>query len=186
MASPIEIINKALIDLGQSAITSFSEEIAGKYSLDVKWDMARKSLLRAHYWNFAMMRVELAQSSTAPAFGYSYKYALPVNCLRVVQVNRDDNYKLENGFILTNSPTCFLKYIADITDTLKWSSDFVELMAAKLAAELSFTVTRDKDLIPVFNSLYKNALEQARINDASEDIEDVFIGGTSLIDVRAM
>lgn len=184
MATQIEIANFALISLGADPISSISESTPEAVSINAVWDMCRRTLLRLHPWNFAIKRVELAQSATAPNHGYHYRYALPVDCIRVLQVYNDDNYKLENGYILSNLETCNLKYVSDIKDTAQWTSDFSELMTEKLKAELAFGITSDKDLTKLYTQMYAAKLEQCRWNDASEDIEDPFLGESSLIEVR--
>lgn len=184
MASQIEISNIALIALGADPISSLSETSPEAVAINVVWDVIRKGLLRLHPWNFAIKRVELAQSSTAPSHGYDYRYALPTDCLKVIQVYQDDDYKIENGFVVTNNIRCQLKYVADIKDTSVWTSDFTELMAEKLKAELAFGLTADKDLVKICTQLFAGKLEMARWNDASEDIEDPMVGVSSLIGVR--
>jgi hypothetical protein len=185
MASQIEISNFALVGLGADPISALTEQTNEALTINVAWDICRRSLLRAHYWNFAIVRIELAQSSIAPNHGYQYKFALPSDCLRVIQVYQNNDYKLENGFIVTNTDRVKLKYVADIKDTTYWSADFTELMVDKLKAEIAFSVTRDKDLVQLSHQILNAKLAQANWTDASEDIEDAFLyGSTSLIEVR--
>lgn len=185
MASQIEISNFALIALGADPISSLSEQTQEAISINIAWDISRKTLLRAHPWNFAIKRAELAQSASNPLYGYAYRYAIPSDFLRILQVYADTDYKLESGFILTNSPRAQLKYIADVKDTSQWSADFTDLMVEKLKAELAYVVTRDKALVETYTNLFSIKLNQARWADASEDIEDPFLYNQSdLIGVR--
>jgi hypothetical protein len=184
MASQIEISNFALIALGADPISSLSESTTQAVAINIVWDVCRRGLLRLHPWNFAIKRVELAQSSIKPSHGYEYKFALPSDCLKVIQVYKDEDYKVENNFVLTNSPTAKLKYVADIIDPWSWSVDFTELMTEKLKSELSFSITADKELVKLYHQTFQAKLDMARWNDASEDIEDSFVGVPSLIGVR--
>jgi hypothetical protein len=184
MASAVEISNIALIGLGADPISSFTESKTEAIAVNACWNVVRQTLLRSHYWNFAIKRLELARSTNTPGFAYTYKYALPSDNLRIIQVYTDGDYKLENGYIITNQERCQVKYIADITDTSVWSGDFTDLMAARLKAELAYALTRDKDMVTLYWKLFEVKNEQCKWADASEDIEDAFLGGTDLIGVR--
>jgi len=186
MASAVEIANISLIGLGGKPISSFTESTSEAISVNAVWNVFRQTLLRSHYWNFAIKRQELAQATTPPGFAYDYKYALPSDNLRIIQVYTDGDYKIENGFVITNHTSCKVKYVADITDTSVWSGDFTELMSARLKAELAYSITRDKDMVTLSWKIFKDKEEQCKWADASEDIEDVFLGGTDLISVRAI
>ena len=69
-------------------------------------------------------RVQLARNSTAPVIEYSYAYALPSDCLRVLKVHNGTtdsiasniDYKLEGRNVVTDEGTVYLIYIALDTD----------------------------------------------------------------------
>jgi len=181
MANKIEITNAALIAVGSDIIASLSDQTTEAQVVNTIWDQARRSLLRANLWNFATKRVELAQSVTPPSFDYAYRYALPSDHIRTVQVFTDTDYKVENGFVVTNSERCQLKYIADIVDVNLWASDFCEVMSAKLAAEIAFPLTKDLKVSQLMYSLFQEKLQAAIWIDASEDIADNYQFDNSLL-----
>lgn len=174
MASQVEISNAAIIAVGGDVIASLNDLTPEAITISAIWDQSRKTLLRANLWNFATKRVELAQSATPPGFDYLYRYALPSDNLRTVQVWSDDDYKVENGFIVTNSTTCYLKYVADITDVNQWTSDFCDVMSAKLAAEIAYAITKDKAVQTTLWQIYTAKFQSACWIDGSEDIQDNF------------
>lgn len=174
MASKIEITNAALVMVGSNTINSLSEQTTEAVVVNAIWDQVRRSLLRANLWNFATKRIELAQSATPPNFEYSYRYALPSDHLRTVQVFTDTDYKVENGFIVTNSERCQLKYIADTPDVNQWTSDFCEVMSAKLASDIAFPITKDLKVTQLMYSLFQSKLQAAIWIDSSEDIADSY------------
>lgn len=172
MASAVEISNIALVGLGANTISSLTDNSSQALTVNTVWDQCRRALLRLHPWNFATKRVELPQDVTAPVFGYQYAYQLPADNLRLLEVHRNNQYKVEGNRILTNSISCQIKYIFDATDTSLWDAAFSELMAAKLRYEISYTITRDKESTNQSFNLYQDKLTAAQYVDASEDISD--------------
>lgn len=88
----------------------------------------------------------LGYSLKVPAFGWSYQYTLPTDCLRVLEVNdseQGDNrspWIIESDFLLTNQDTCNLVYIAKITDVAKFDPLFVDAFALSLAVRLTESI----------------------------------------------
>jgi hypothetical protein len=145
--SPIDICNLALAHLGEAPITSLAEDSLAGRACQLHYGQTRDAVLRAHRWNFATTRVALEQVLPAPAFRYSYRYQLPGNCLRVLEVNDteigdwlDERFVIEGRQILTNEATVNLIYIQRIENVTKFDALFVEALAVKLAIVLSETI----------------------------------------------
>lgn len=172
MSSAIDIANSALVTLGESPISSFEDSTNTATVVSVKWDIIRRSTLALHTWNFALKRSYLARTEASPEYKYAYKYGVPSDCLRVVEVYLDQDYKRERRAIYTNNEECQIKYIADITTPEEWDPLFVEAVAAKLAVELAYTIPRASGLIQTMEELYQRRLAAARHVDTSEDIPD--------------
>lgn len=87
-----------------------------------------------------------AQYRLAPAFGWEYRFTLPTDCLRVLEVNdseQGDNrspWIIEGDYLLTNQDTCNLVYIAKITDVAKFDPLFVDAFALSLAVRLTESI----------------------------------------------
>lgn len=174
MTTNVQIVNSALVTLGETVINSLEENTDRATIANVKWDICRQSLLRLHPWRFAITRAELAQDNSTPAYQFDYQYTLPSDCLRLYQVYKDVNFRLENRKILTDKDTCYIKYIADVEDTSKWDPLFVDLMASKLALELAYTIPRARTMIDSMAALYEMKLVAAKAANNSEDIFDDF------------
>lgn len=184
MSSQVEISNAAIISIGADVISSLNEQTPEAITINAIWDQTRKALLRANAWNFAVKRVELAQSATPPNYDYDYRFALPSDNIRVLQIWSDDDYRIENGYIITNSKTCFLKYIADIKDVNQWTSDFVDVMSARLAAEIAYSITKDRLVSQQQWSIYNTKIQSALWIDATEDFQDNFQFESELLSSR--
>ena len=185
MASIIEICNTALIELGAETISSLSETSTEAVSCNTVWEQCRKSVLRSHPWNFATKTEELpAITVNTRKFRYDYAYQLPSNCLRLMRVYKNGDYKLEANVIYTNKSDCFVKYIYDNISTNTWDSLFIDAMAAKVQSKIAFAITKGRDNVTYAENLYEKRLMLAQAVDASEDIEDVIDGDNALVQVR--
>lgn len=172
--SVVGICNIALTSLGANPINNLSDGTAEAVLCVAAWDNARRSVLRMHPWNFAIKRVELAQETIPPAYDYQYSYLLPSDSVRVVQVFGDQDYRIERKRIITNSKTCFVKYVYDSEDIGLWDDSFKDLMAARLRMDLAFGVTRSNTAIQLASSIFQDKLRVAKGVDASEDIAETF------------
>ena len=188
MASREEICNEALGLIGEGPIVSIEDTETKAIKCNQFWAATRDACLRIWPWSFAVRRALLSPNATAPAFGYSYAYRKPANCLRLWQVTDDYTYadspvlesasveyKLEGRDILTNSEgPLYCKYIEAIEETGYFDSLFCGFFAAALAAKLAMGLTKDPALI---NSMIQ--LADMRLLEA-KDI-DIKEGGTVTI-----
>lgn len=183
--SIVGICNIALGNLGANLISSLTEDTPEATLCNVHWDNVRRSLLSTHPWNFAIKRQQLTALGTAPAFGYAYQYQLPSDCLRVLRVEDNDDYKLEGRTILTDADACYLKYVYDNLDVASWSDPFVDLAATRMQLELAYGITKSTSQKEQAMQLYEYKLRDARNWDAQQDVEDDLSQFTSsLISVR--
>jgi len=143
VASPVgktAIFNKAIVLLGsRESLLSPDETIPSAQSLSALWDIARRSALALHPWNFAIVREKLQRDEKPPAFGYAYRYAIPPTCLRWLPWDSDDPYYFdgeeEGGFFLTDAEEVYVRYIGDHDELAKWNPLFVDVLAHTLAHE---------------------------------------------------
>ena len=172
MASKVSISNLALTILGADRITSLEDNAENAKRLTAIFDDALKDVLRAHPWNFALARATLAQLATTPLFEYDYEFQLPGDCLRVLSVNDGTNiitdFKVEGRKLLCDDTTIKIKYIANITDPNQYTSQFIYVLASRLAAEIAYAVTNNKATAEQMFELYLSRLQTAKETDAQE------------------
>jgi hypothetical protein len=179
--SVVKIVNNALVRIGASSITALTENSEAARAANVVYDQIRDATLRDHVWNFAVRRVQLAQSATAPAFGYAYSYPLPTDCIRVLQMElKDMVYKIEGRNLLTDEGTAKIMYIARVTDPNEFDVMFVEALSARLAAELSITLTDSSTLYQNMMEIYRHKITDARSVDGQESGEPNMVADTWL------
>ncbi len=146
-SSDTDIANIALGHLGEAPIASLDEDTVAARACLLHYAATRDQVLRSHRWNFAQTRVALSALADAPAFGWSYQYALPSDCLRVLECNDtelgdviSEDYVIEGRAILTDATSLNLVYVKKVDDVNQFDALFVEALALKLAIVLSETI----------------------------------------------
>ncbi|MDP9066613.1 MAG: hypothetical protein M3O06_12210, partial [Pseudomonadota bacterium] len=137
--------------LGKPTIASLLDGSNAARIINVEYDMIRRALLNGRAtWRFSIRRASLPSLTTTPVSGpYTTMYALPSDCLRILQVgdsypgldlsdyrlgptNADYSQEGRNLLCDYGSPLS-LVYAADITDTTQFDPWFVIYFAAELA-----------------------------------------------------
>lgn len=135
----VEIWNSALIKVGADVLVNDESDQTKEARLCVAmYDRVRKKLLRAHPWNFATARVQVAVLSEAPLAldgDFTHQFQLPSDNLRVLSTDLPDRSKwaVEGDVILCNSSSLKIRYIKDIEDVSLFDEHFDELLAWTLA-----------------------------------------------------
>lgn len=173
MASRVDICNLALLKLGSgSKITALTDNSVAARALSACYDIVRKAELRAHYWAFSLKRGALP-ATTPPAWGFSAAYPLPVDCVRLVQVNQfyltpallDYNtadasaWVVESGQILCDyTAPLKIRYVWDVTDEGTFDALFNVMLASRLAYETCEQLTNSNTKKQSIAQDYKEAL----------------------------
>ena len=182
MPSFVHIYNESLDLLVAATIIALTDNSKEARLCNRNFDLVRDAVLRAHPWNIAVTRKELAQDASAPAFGFTYQYTLPTDpyCLRVLSFwdsNVDNElaaydsnvmYKIEGRKILSNEGTCNIIYIGRVTDTEQYDSLLSSTIAHRLAAKLAYNITGSGTVAQTMQALYEERLREAKSIDAME------------------
>ena len=177
MASTVDICNSALNLLGASTISALTDDSKNARLCNQRYEPVRNRVFRSHAWNCLHKRVQLAQNSTAPVIEYTYAYALPSDCLRVLKVHNGTtdsiassiDYKLEGRNIVTDEGTIYLIYIALDTDPNNYDSYLQESISHQLAADIAYAVTNNATLANNYMTRADERLREARFIDATEN-----------------
>lgn len=170
MASAVDICKRALEKLGAATITALSEDSREARACNRVYETVRDSLLRAHPWNFAIERTSLAAHTDAPAWGYARKYQLPSDCLKLVRIKDDPDYRLEGRYIHTDEAApLYIAYIKRVEDPEQFDALFVEAFASRIAAELAEEITQSNTKKQTVIEDAKAAIREAKRVDAQEN-----------------
>jgi len=169
MASTVDICNGSLNQLGATTILSLTEDSKNARLCNSRYTQVRDAVFRSHPWNCLQKRVELAADTTAPAWGFSYAYTLPADCLRLLRIlDYDSNYKVEGRKILSNTSSMKILYIGRITDPNEYDESLRETLSAALGADIAFAVTSNNQTASNMYNLFQDKLKDARFIDSTE------------------
>jgi hypothetical protein len=175
-ANETTIANLALGKIGSKRILSLDDASPEARACKLHYDTVRDEVLRSHRWNFAIRRQTLTALTEVPLFGWSVQYQLPVDCLRVLQLNGYEEteqaglWEVEGGKILTDEDEAQLKYIARITDGGLFDSIFITALAVKLASVIAKPLTGSSSMSQDLISEYERITgPKARRADAFEN-----------------
>jgi len=190
-SSETSIANLALVRLGADRLNDIetdTSELAGK--VRAVFDFLRDETLRSHTWNFAIDRRNFNQLTTTPLYGFGNEFQVPGDVLRILapSTNPDSslqgNYKIEGDKVLTDDTTFQARCIIRVEDTTKWDAAFVEVFAARLSAELAYSITNNRALAADLFNLYLSKLRAVKGYDAQEDTPEQ-ITADEWIDARS-
>lgn len=174
--SEADICNAALYKVGGARIIALTDNSReAKLCKDI-YPKVRSRLLRSHPWGFAIKRVSIPALTVTPVFGNDKAYQLPADCLRVFKMEDEEVYpwRIEGKTLVTDSATCKIKYVSDITDVSIYPDDFGDALAAAVAVELSYALTSDNALRRDVAAFAQQALRSARTSSAQEGAGDRF------------
>jgi hypothetical protein len=182
-----EICNLALKALGLDPISSLANDLSqAGIVLRKTWEATRDAILRSANWRCLLSRsVSLAREAAAPSFGFSYAYALPIDCIRVVEMSIDAAWAVEGRLLLTDETEAFILYVAydKATDqVVRFDAHMVTAIAAQLAADIAPGL-KTHVRVPQLVLIAKDKLAEAKVFSAIE-ARPVTASCTALLDVR--
>lgn len=169
MASVVDICNTALNQLGASTILTLTEDSKNARLCNARYTQIRDAVFRSHPFNCLQKRVELSSSTITPAWGYSFQYDLPGDCLRLLRIlDYDSDHKVEGRSILSNNSSMKILYISRITDPNQYDELLRETISAALAADIAYAITSNNTTQQNMIALYQDKLRDARFVDSTE------------------
>ena len=185
MPSQTDLLNDALSQIGASPITAIDDGSTNANYCQRFYPQLLESMIRAHHWNFAMARVQLAQVTPVPVFEFAYAYALPSDLLKIVEYSGADPntttlslvdetfivpsvWRIEGRTLVTNDGTVKIVYLKRATDPNVWDGMFYQAMAASLASKLALAISKDGKQSVALSQLAQGLWADARASDGQE------------------
>jgi len=175
MSSKVDMINMGLVSLRAEPIALPIEgnEIGRK--VIVVYDPLLRGYLRSHPWNFAKKETSLSRVDVTPALDdYDYVFNLPPDFIKLLKTNVEPDYshKIKGRRIYSNSTTLSIEYIYFNEDPNSYDDAFVEAFSAKLAAELCYAITGDKEMVKIKWAEFKAKNDAAKSANGQEQTLD--------------
>lgn len=178
VGSKTDIANLAADLLGAKPVNNIDPATTADEELYNRWyDVARKKVLREHPWNFATKRIKLAASATKPVFGFSAKFAVPSDFIRLNFVSDADGrpvtgeyYVVEDGHIMSDysDTTLSIAYNYDVTDVAKFDDMFAVYLAHELASYCAYRITSSTSVVERIENLKEALATSTKSIDGQE------------------
>ena len=156
MATQLEVVNGALVLIGEGLLSSMSDAREPARLASSIWTRQCESCLKQWSWNFAIRTVRLdADAGLTPSFGFAYAFELPTDWLRTVVVSTDEycqtphrTYREEGGLLISDVDPLYLRYVSkDVSwgmNLADWPVDFALYVEAHMAASLAQRIRESK------------------------------------------
>lgn len=183
MTSEVGICNLALSHLGDAATVASITPPDGSAQAEhceLFYPIARDTLLEMHAWKFATRRIQLS-ALTVPSWSWAYAYSEPSECVKLLAVlpltaASDDEtqpYEPESssagaGIILTDQQQATCRFIARVTDPMRFSPLFTDALTWLLASYLAGPVLKGDAGITAARTCYQTFRTQFGIASASD------------------
>jgi hypothetical protein len=166
--SAVSISNMALVKLGQEPISALSQDTKNARLCNAVFATCRNEVLEGHPWAFATKTVELASVVVEDTMSeYSYVYQLPADFLKMIRgEDWKQEFEIRDAYLMANEEPLFIKYIWENTNTGTWSASFAQCLSWRIAAEISYAVTKSNTVATSMMAGYAMSLKEARYNDA--------------------
>lgn len=134
-----------------------------------QYEVTLKEILNDSPWNFAIKRVEIEETGDAPLFKFTQQYAIPEDCIRILELEDKVEYRVESSFLLCDVETSIkVKYVFFQNDPTKYSGAFVKAFYLKLAEDISYLMVQSAALQGAITTEAERYLRKARSMNSQE------------------
>jgi hypothetical protein len=189
----VGVANSALTLVGSRLLVAYNDASKEQKLISTNWDIYRKAVLRDAFWKFATKRAVLTQDTNySGVFGYSNKFYLPTDFIRLRAINDTDMamspdvappYRIENSLLadgttpgnalLTDMAYANVRYIYDCSTVPLFDPLFVQAFAAYIASQICFSLTASESERTNLEAMYQKARRKAMFVDSAEDPSEV-------------
>ena len=158
----ISICSDALILLGSTTISSFSEGTDLASACSRLYPDLRDTLISRYPWSWSLKKVKLARLATAPINEWKYAYQLPGSILTGVIAlfssgsasanSLNYGWELYDDQVYTNLETVYIDYQTTIAES-DLPVYFVRMLRTALAGELAIPVTDQTQKADYFRTM---------------------------------
>ena len=167
----VSICNGALLMIGGDTIMDLTDNSEEARACAERFAHVRDSILQIHPWPFCIFRASLNASTDKPLYDYQYKFLLPTSpsCLMLLEVFEDDDWVVEDKYLVCNSAVVNIKYIGRVTDASRYPSVVADLMSARLAYEIAYKLVGSAQVVALAQQAYQLRLAEALSRESKVD-----------------
>jgi len=171
MATDLGICNTALYLVGADEIESFSDDSREAKICSHIYETTKNALLQTHFWNFSLAMAELAGTALASTdaeykFGFTYRYQLPIDYLRMVRKNIPTNdYTISQDKLYTNDTPVEVLYQYRVSET-EFPEYFTRALEFEMARLLAAALIQDETQVQIWTTIAGDTLRKAKLVDS--------------------
>lgn len=158
----VSICSDALVMLGASVISSFSEGTPAALACSRLYPDLRDTLLSRYPWSWSVRKVQVSRLSTPPINEWKYAYQLPGDMLTGVLAVFDSSsdsarpvnygWEIYGSQLYTNLETVYIDYQETVSESLM-PPYFVRLLRMAMSAELALVITDQQSKMEYFRGI---------------------------------
>jgi hypothetical protein len=181
LTSQVQFCNLALSRLGANRITSLTDGTAEADLCNIFFDDIADQVMSEGSWSSTIFRVELAQTTNTPSFGYANEFQLPVDPKAIKILNIDEavpggiDYRIEGDKLLSDEGTMKIRYIGRLTDTEDWDIYLGKAFISRLASELAYPLTGDTRKAELEYARYQAIVDEALAQNGQQGSKEEII-----------
>lgn len=182
MQSDVSICNAALLRIGVARrIESLTEPSAEARYCAGLYPVVLDQALSEYPWGFACRVAELAPVAEKAPPGWSWRYALPTDCLRLLEIFDSagpkrsapgyvyEQIRGESGRqIVCNLSPCLVRYVGRMRDAAGFSAPFASALAWRIAADLAVALSGDPSRMKMCLDVADMEFRRAAAHDATQ------------------
>lgn len=168
-----QITNLALAIIGTERVDDYTDDDPSAALARDVWDVCVLESLETHEWRFASDVASL-ERGTAPSAGYTYRYNLPADFVRINtayanadMTDRIEDYEIRQGYMHCSSENVYIEYVKSGLSVGTWPGYFCQYVSALLAMHLSSTQKSTSETERI-EKLMRMRLGQARMLDSTQ------------------
>lgn len=178
--SDVQICNDAL---GLCGSTDFIQSLTDATSISARrcnqfFQPSVERVLRKHNWSCSTRIQKLAENTTIPIIEYDHAYALPNDCIKVIDIYGSascyspyDRWRVVGRNIHTDLDAVYLKYVFMPEDYRELDILLSGAISYELALRLAPTLIKDKEVYSILFQAGQKALAEAKAMDTLESKE---------------
>lgn len=172
--SAISLCSKALLKVGASGITSFSDGTVESEIAANLYPSIRDNLLSSFPWSFALAHKSLPRLAAQPNADFKYAYKLPDDFLRVISVGEHNRskgsfYRIAENKLHSDNESVMLSYIFRPKEE-NFPPFFDTALIAALAAEFCLPLTESTTRSELLANLSEKLFMKAKNIDSQQNI----------------
>lgn len=174
----VEICGAALNALGVKGIASLEDDSTEARACNTYYSLIRDRVLEDRVWSFAKTQYILAPDAAAPTFGFTRRFLVPSEVVRVHRVDDGSGtyrmpWDLLGEFIHADEAAVYVTAVKREVDTALYSPAFTLCVALRLAVVLAVPLKENRQLKADLWDEYKFELKEASGLDGSQGKAEV-------------